>query len=663
MKLRTPIALLLTLLAPLSAGSAAPVAAVRPVGVIIDTATVPNPVPFARFADVMVETLASSRQWEPTVLTAQSPLVRASDAVWPESKGDWRDAADALHALLVATRLSDLLIVVPVPALTNTVSILWVQAEQPGLKQLQLMTAGSGDTSYAALTKQLMERLGQGYPAAMDNTVVAAVPAPTVAVSPKSVTPAPAAPEAPTAVTATPGTPAATAATTRETPAPAAPKAQPGAPMPTRAELSKPGPSTAAPTLSTGKPNEPATATTRPTEAPLQPVKPIAPAAPVPTMPPPTAAPVVAPVVAPPVATGPATVPAPVSVAPPTAQPAPPAPQPAGPPKFLTAADDFLQQGDYKKVEDMLLLAEQSGEPRGQVYYAWSRLEAARQNRVAERTWLERAIAEDAGNMDAHLRLADVLREAGLWRKAVDEYNTVLKAQPDSLFAYVGMSALYAGQSQPKRAAEILVEAVKHYPNDASLYLKLGDLYAQRSALAEAEAAYDRAVRLSEGEARADALDRLGDLYVGAQREHEGFICFAEAAKLRGQGTSPLAEKRYQQIMRTADNALMKVLDRAAQGLEGYLHSQDVTREEAYALMNDFNGQVQEISNFAESITPPSSQKLAHAQHKLTYSLAAEAALYGLLYLDQGRQNDLDLYQQRLTESRQGLQKLQNPRS
>lgn len=649
------IALLLTLLAPLCVGNAAPVAAVRPLGLIVEGAGIPNPVPFTRFVDVMVETLAGSRQWEPTVLTVDSPVVRASGASWPEPKGDWNSAEDALQALLVATRLSDLLVLVPVPSAINTVDILWLQANQPGLKRLQLMTAGTGDTSYAALTRQLMERLEQGYAAAPETPAAPVTPAPAVAVASRQATPAPPAPEAPAAVIAATGQPA-TPTIARPTPAPTAPQGQPAGPAPGAVELTKPATTAVGPTVSTGKPQDVGTST-RPTEAPLTPVTPPPAAAPVVTPPP-----VAAPVATPPPTAAPAAVPAPVPVAPPTVQLAPPAAQPAAPPQFLTAADEFLQQGEYKKVEDMLLRADQAGEPKAQIYFAYARLEAARQNRVVERTWLERTLAEDRTNLEAHLRLAQVLRDAGLWRKAVDEYNVVLKAQPDNLFAYVGLSALYAGQSQPKRAAEILSEAVKHHPNDASLYLKLGDLHAQRSALAEAEAAYDHAARISEGVARADALDRLGDLYVTAEREHEGFICFSEAAKLRGQGNSPLAEKRYQQIMRTADDALLKVLERAAQGLHDYLRGLDVTREEAFAMMNDFNGQVQEISNFAESLTAPSSLKLAHSEHKLAYSLAAEAALYGLMYLDQGRQMDLDLYQQRLAESRQGLQRLQKPR-
>ncbi|MGE5532027.1 MAG: tetratricopeptide repeat protein, partial [Bacteroidota bacterium] len=352
---------------------------------------------------------------------------------------------------------------------------------------------------------------------------------------------------------------------------------------------------------------------------------------------------------------------APAPVAAPTALEPPKAPEQA--PQFLAAAEKFLGQGDYRRAEDLLLKAEEAREPRASVFSGWAKLEAARQNKVAERTWLERTINADPGDVPAHLRLAELLREAGLWRKAVDEYDLVIKAQPDNVQAYLGLSSLYAAQSQPRRAAEILSEAVKHRPEDCSLYLRLGDLYAPRKALPEAEEAYDTAARLSKGEQRADALDRLGDLYVLADREREGFICYAEASKLRSESNSPLAEKRYRQIMGAADDALGKVLDKAAQGLDGYLSGRNVTREEAFGAMSDFNTQVQEVSNFVESITPPTNLKLPHAQRKLAYSLAAEAALYGLLYLDQGKQDELGLYQARLTESKKSLQALRRPKS
>jgi tetratricopeptide (TPR) repeat protein len=637
---------------------AAPPPAARPLGLIIDSHAVPNAVPFARFADVLVETLAASGKWEPTVLTEDSPLVRVSGAPWPTGKDGWPTAADTLSALLIATGLSDVLVVVPVPATANTVDIFWVQADQPGLRRLQIVAGGGGDAAYAGVAKQLMERLQQVYAAAP------AAPAPTLPaeITPQAapkppaapVTPPPAVPAAPATVVAATGVPANTAPVTGSSTPAAAVRPQPAASQPATVELQGPAAVATNPSPAPAKPQAPETPAAQPAPAPVAAVAPVlAPAAP--GGKPAAEAP------KPPVETPKPVMAAPAPVTTPAVPEAPKVPDQA--PQFLAAADKFLSQGDYRRVEDMLLRAEEAREPRASVFYGWARLEAARQNKPAERTWLERTVNADPENLPAHLRLAELLRDAGLWRKAVDEYDLVIKAQPDNVQAYLGLSSLYAGQSQPRRAAEILTQAVKQRPEDYSLYLRLGDLYGQRKALPEAEEAYDTAARLSKGEQRADALDRLGDLYVLADREREGFICYAEASKLRSESNSPMAEKRYQQIMGAADDALGKVMEKAAQGLDGYLSGRNVTREEAFGVMSDFNTQVQEVGNFVESITPPTNLKLPHAQRKLAYSLAAEAALYGLLYLDQGKQDELGLYQARLMESKKSLQALRRPKS
>ncbi|MHB8997000.1 MAG: tetratricopeptide repeat protein [Armatimonadota bacterium] len=625
---------------------AQPAASPRPLGLIIDSHAVPNAIPFARFVDVMVETLSASRQWEPTVLTEDSPLVRVSGAPWPNGKNGWGAATDTLSALLIATGLSDVLVISPLPTAVNTVDVFWLQAEQPEMKRLQMM-AGGGDTAYAGMAKQLIDRLQESYAAAPAAPAKTPAAAPTPAApAAAATTPPPAVPAAPAPVVAAAGGSPASAPVARPSDPATAPKAQPAAALPAPVELTEPATAVSRPGPAPVKPTTPETPAAQPAPAPVTAVAPVLAPSP----------PVTEPVPAPPL---PATEVVPAPVTPPAAPAPPKAPEAA--PQFLAAADKFLGEGDFRRVEDLLLKADEAREPKASIYYGWARLEAARQNRTAERTWLERTIAADPDNLPAHLRLAELLRGAGLWRKAAEEYDLVIKAQPDNVFAYLGLSALYAAHSQPRRAAEILAEAVKHHPEDISLYLRLGDLHVQRKALPEAEEAYDRAARLAQGEQRADALDRLGDLYVGADREREGFICYAEASKLRSESNSPLAQKRYQQIMGAADDALGKVLDKASQTLDGYLSGRNVTREEAFGAMSDFNTQVQEVSNFVESITPPTNLKLTHAERKLAYSLAAEAALYGLLYLDQGKRDELGLYQSRLAESRKNLQALQRP--
>lgn len=632
------IVILAVLAMPLSAQAEGP----RPLGLIVDASQVTNPIPFVRFVDVMVETLAASRKWEPTVLTADSPLVRISGASWPSGTVGLSALEATLRGLLDATRLSDVLTVIPQPSRASTIEVLWLQAGQPGIRQVALTATGGGDTAYVALAKQLVARLDAGFGAAEVAVLPqTAVPAPTPTPAPA---PAPAAPPAaPTEVPAPPsGAPAPAAEAVAVKPPTAATTAPAAAPHPTSTAPASPttlptpavAPST--PAAPTGKPEAQTTPAAPETTPPATPVPPAAPAT------------------------------SPVAPAPAVDKPvAPDAPaQPKAPSPYFTAAEKYLAERDFKKVEQALMDAEDAGDPPAKVYYMWARLEGARQNLAAERTWLQRTVTADPSNMAAHLRLAELLRGAGLWRKAVDEYQTVLKAEPKNLHAYVGLSALYASQAQPKRAAEILTQAVEHYPNDATLYLRIGDLQSQRRALPEAEEAYDKAARLSEGTARAEALERLGDLYVTADRHHEGFICYAEASKLRAGETSSLSEKRYQQIMATADAALIRSLQSANEALRSYLLGKGVVREEAFQAMNDFNSESEEVVKFADTIVPPATLKLIHAERKLAYSLAAEAATHGLEYLDAGDKTHLDEYQLRVAEglkSLQGLSSLKGP--
>lgn len=641
---RFPGIVLLAILAmPLSAQTEGP----RPVGLIVDASQVTNPIPFVRFVDVMVETLAASRKWEPTVLTADSPLVRMSGAEWPSGTVSLPDLEGTLKALLEATRLSDVLVIIPQPSRASTIEVLWLQAGQAGIRQVSLTANGGGDTAYTALSRQLVARLDEGFGLAeMAALVPAAVPAPAPTPAPAPVAPPAAPTEVPAAPVAAPAPASEAVAVKPPTSAATAPAAAPH-PMAAPASpttLPTPAVAPSTPAAPSGKPETHAAPPAPETTPPVTSVPP-QPAAPSPAQP-------VAPAISP-VAPGPA-------LEKPVAPETPSQPKALSP--YFAAAEKYLAERDFKKVEQALMDAEDAGDPRDKVYYMWAQLEGARRNLAGERSWLQRTVAVDPSNMTAHLRLAELLRGAGLWRKAVDEYQIVLKAEPKNLHAYVGLSALYASQSQPKRAAEILAQAVEHYPNDVSLYLRIGDLQSQRRALAEAEEAYDKAARLSEGTARAEALERLGDLYVTADRHHEGFICYAEASKLRAGETSSLTEKRYQQIMATADAALIRSLQGANEALRSYLLGKGVVREEAFQAMNDFNAEAEEVVKFADTIVPPATLKLIHAERKLAYSLAAEAATHGLEYLDAGDKTHLDEYQLRVTEGLESLQGLGKPK-
>jgi tetratricopeptide (TPR) repeat protein len=490
-----------------------------------------------------MQSLATGRQWEATALTADSPLVKASGAPWPQAADGTLDTgSEPLRQLVTAVRLDDLVAVRLAIGPSGEAEVIWVRPEVSVARGFTLNQAASGESAAVGLARLLAGRMAEGFDKAPE--LPASTPAP--------------------AATATP-----------ETPVPAAP--------------------------------------TDPTEAPT------APPAPAPGETPP--------------ATPTGSEPAPLST-------------------HYQMAEQFLKEGDLRKAEDSAQLASATADPPGLVCLLLARIEAAKRDDDAQRLWLDRALAADPTLAEARLRLADLLRQRGLWQKALTEYQQVLAADPRDRYALLGSANIYAQHDQPRRAADIVNQAVGYYPEDASLHLRLGDLYAAYRALAEAEAAYVRAARLATAaEDKAKALDRLGDLYAAAQRYREGFACYAETSTLRAGGSGALAERRYEQVMVTADEALAKALQAATRAFDGYLAEDGTAREEAYAALADLRGQAQEINAFMDTVVPPASQKLPHARRKLGYSLVLEAAVSAMVHLDTGRADLLEQYQARLREA------------
>lgn len=604
------------LLLSMAAATVTPAAAApRSVGLIIDASPAANRVPFMRFADTLMDALAASREWEPTALHEASPLVRISGAAWPQpTRNNWMTAAEGLQALLLDVDLDDLLVVAPIPAPTNDLEIFWLRQGDAEIRRLHVSEPGAGDQAYQALVRKLLAALKDG----PEQAPVAAKAGNGQGATTTATTAGPAAIE----VAARPTPPA---------PGPSPTASAPASPP----DLTPPAAQAAQPGAAPLRPDAPAT---QPAAEPVGPATAPAPAAP----------------------EGAETTPVTPGTTTPPAAPDTPV-TPAQPLVFLPAAQKYLRGGEYKRVEEMLIKAEEAGEPRAEVYALWAELEKVRRNSAAERLWLERAATANQTLTAVHLRLAELLRQEGLWRKALAEYQIALAQDPNNLHVYLGLAALYEGQSQPRRAAEWITEATKRHPRDASLYLRLGDLHAGRQGWAEAENAYDRAARLTEGVARAEALDRLGDLYVRAERDREGFVCYAEASRLREGRSTPMAEKRYQQIMESADESLLQAATRARATLDRFRAGQDTYREDVWLAFDELRKQTGEVSEFVNMVLPPATMEKAHLERKLAYSLAAEAALAAMDYVDQGEAQRLEDYGGLIAEAEASLRRLQQP--
>ncbi len=326
--------------------------------------------------------------------------------------------------------------------------------------------------------------------------------------------------------------------------------------------------------------------------------------------------------------------------------------------EHVAAARAALALGDLDLARRETDLAFKYGEPLLWVYLLRAEFAAAENNAEDQRKWLQRAAKVDAGAMEPLLRLAALFHTEGLWQKAIETYEEAIAIDPDCVAAYVGAAAVLSSHNRPKQAATYLDEVVARNPQDNSLLMKLGDAYRQANMLAEAEEVYDLAARTAGPHLRSQIFDKLGDLYVSAGQFEEGFYCYAEAARLRGGRDHPLARKRYNQIMRTADEAVMASLESAIQVFDKYSRDRIVPREKAYLASEQASEQITEVAGFAKTVLPPAGTQRLHLQRQLFYNLALEASVNLMTYLDTNMELPLKQYKNAATEARAEFQQL-----
>jgi predicted TPR repeat methyltransferase len=117
---------------------------------------------------------------------------------------------------------------------------------------------------------------------------------------------------------------------------------------------------------------------------------------------------------------------------------------------------------------------------------------------------------------------ADTLQQAmqahgsGRLDEAGALYRSVLTANPDHADALHLSGVLQAQMGQHQNAAELIARAIELQPAEAMFHNNLGNVYMERSQIAQAEACYQRALELDAG--RLDALNNLGVLWSTGQR-------------------------------------------------------------------------------------------------------------------------------------------------
>lgn len=307
----------------------------------------------------------------------------------------------------------------------------------------------------------------------------------------------------------------------------------------------------------------------------------------------------------------------------------------------LAAAEAAYDDGKLEDAEALLnaSLRETGGSARA--YFLRARLSLGRQDRDAAISDLKRAVAMDRSLVQAQVWLARLLMEQGLWQAAQTHYERAVEAAPTDLEALLGLARLYRDHGHRRKAIALLTGADDRGQDDPSLLMLLAELHGGERNVELAERYFVRAAGSAEGEQRAAAWERLGDLYVGLHRHREALTCYVKAAELNPSRAS-MVERRYTEVMTAADGAVREALTGGWGVFEDFAHNGVGAREMVYRRLSEIHAQLTEARRFAESINPPGNLRERHVQRQFAYSLAVEASVLALSWLDLGDESMLE---------------------
>lgn len=365
-----------------------------------------------------------------------------------------------------------------------------------------------------------------------------------------------------------------------------------------------------------GEPQEPDDeAVTAPAPAPAAPAEPTAPAPPGPALIEETGAP--APVIEP--LTAPAE-----EGRPPTEMTDP-----------LALAQQAYERGDYEGALRLLRELGTTADTDARMHLLRAKVLLAMQVRAEAMAALERAVALDPTLVEARLWLARLQAEQGLWQAAIEQYELALAAEPANHEALLGLARVYRDHGHRRKAIELLTTAKDAGQGDADVLVLLAELHEAEGELEMAQRLLVQAAALTGGDRTAEILARLGDLYAQRGLHREALSCYQRAAEITPSRAS-MAQRRYLEVMAAADNSVSNALTVGWSAFHDYVDNQVGEREPVFRALSQVRDQIEEALQFADSVTPPEALRTEHARRQYAYSLALEATVAALTYLDLG---------------------------
>ncbi|MFQ6133634.1 MAG: hypothetical protein ACE5R4_16455 [Armatimonadota bacterium] len=251
---------------------------------------------------------------------------------------------------------------------------------------------------------------------------------------------------------------------------------------------------------------------------------------------------------------------------------------------------------------------------------------------------LLRATVLDPKLPEPHLRLGEIRTNQKRWRAAVDEYREAVRLDPGNINARIALARSYERAGASKEALSEFEAAARLDPDNGVPHLELGDFYARQHDNRAAEREYRLAADCAEPDTR--AYGRLADYYAEKGQFKESFDYHLRAIRHQ---TNPLVmdERRYGKILALADEALAKQMADSNAAMTRFRRGR-MTREEAYYAFQGFADYSRDIYNLAAAVTPPATARAVHQARLLVYSLANQADLSLLEYLDTNDDADFE---------------------
>jgi len=301
----------------------------------------------------------------------------------------------------------------------------------------------------------------------------------------------------------------------------------------------------------------------------------------------------------------------------------------------LAPARQAYERGDHDRAAALIRQALEEAGPSAELYLLRARIRIALQSRDDAAEDLRKAVALDPELVEARVWLARLLDEMGLWQAAIEHYEQAVATDATDLEALLGLARVYRDHGHRRKAMALLTDAADAGLSDPALLTLLADLHELEGQPELAERYLLQASSLTTGEGTAAILERLGDLYARRRRHREALACYLRAAEL-SPSRAAMVQRRYLEVMAAADSSVHDALTSGWSVLQDYADDGIGEREMVYRRLSEVRTQLEEALHFADSVRPPDGLRAEHARRQFAYSLAVEATVAALSYLDLG---------------------------